>query len=77
MEKLRHEVLNLDQRTIAEMKSLASPPQQIKIVMGAVLLLLGSDKEVTKVSTIPLYHSILLFVCIISVNLSASDRALS
>ena len=50
IEKLRHAVLNLDQRTIAEIKSFAKPPAVIYDVMKATLLLLGSPKSDMKVS---------------------------
>jgi len=41
IEKLRNAVMNLDQRTIAEIKSYASPPVAVNHVMAATFLLLG------------------------------------
>lgn len=50
VENLKHEVLKLDQRTIAEIKSFSAPPAAMITVMRAVLLLLGSDKQAMNVS---------------------------
>ena len=47
IEKLRHEIMNLDQKTIAEIKSYAKPPEAVHQVMAGCFLLLlgGSDKN--------------------------------
>jgi hypothetical protein len=45
IEKLKHEVMNLDQKTIAELKSYAQPPDAVHQVMAATFLLLGSPER--------------------------------
>lgn len=45
-------MLKLDQRTIAEIKSFANPPEPIYHVMKGVLILLGNTKKEMKVSLI-------------------------
>ena len=49
IEKLKHEVMALDQRTIAEIKSYATPPDVVHQVMAATFLLLGSPESSLKV----------------------------
>jgi hypothetical protein len=47
LEKLRHAVLNLDSKTIAEIKSFPHPPEGVHQTMMATFLLLGNTpKEV-------------------------------
>ena len=49
IEKIRHAILNLDQRTIAEIKSYSQPPEPVHHVMAAVYVLLGEPEENLKV----------------------------
>jgi hypothetical protein len=49
MERLRHAILNLDQKTIAEMKSYSSPPAAVHHVMSATFMLLGEPDNILKV----------------------------
>ena len=50
IEKLRHVLRHLDQQIIAEIKSYASPPEQVHQVMLATFVLLGEDEaHLTKV----------------------------
>ncbi|XP_052211940.1 lim and transglutaminase domain protein ltd-1-like [Dreissena polymorpha] len=48
LQKLIHEVMTLNQRTISEIRSYAHPIAEIHIVMRATLLLLGDPEESTK-----------------------------
>ncbi|KAK3581413.1 hypothetical protein CHS0354_016274, partial [Potamilus streckersoni] len=48
IQKLMHEVMNLNQTTIAEIRSYGNPVKEIHIVMQATLLLLGHFEEETK-----------------------------
>lgn len=45
IEKLRNAIMNLDQRTIAEIKSYSSPPVAVNHVMTATFLLLGEPEK--------------------------------
>jgi len=45
IEKLRNAVMNLDQPTIAEIKSYSSPPVAVNHVMTATFLLLGESEK--------------------------------
>lgn len=49
LEKLRHAIMNLDQKTIAEIKSYAKPPEGVHKVMIATFLLLGNSEKELKV----------------------------
>ena len=49
IEKLRHAILDLDQKTIAELKSYSSPPDGVYEVMAATFLLLGNTEKELKV----------------------------
>ena len=49
IEKLKHDILDLDQKTIAELKSYAQPPEAVHLVMAATLLLLGESDQSVKV----------------------------
>ena len=49
LEKLRHAILDLDQKTIAEIKSYSKPPEGIHKVMVATFLLLGNTEKELKV----------------------------
>eukprot|EP00118_Oscarella_pearsei_P011354 m.75805 g.75805 ORF g.75805 m.75805 type:complete len:548 (+) comp35957_c0_seq1:63-1706(+) len=48
LEQFRKAVLNLDQRTIAELKSYGKPPRAVHNVMMAVFVLLGHSEKDTK-----------------------------
>lgn len=48
LQKLVHEVMTLNQRTIAEIRSYTKPVQEIHTVMQATLVLLGNTQEETK-----------------------------
>ena len=50
VEKLRHDILQLNQRTIAEIRSYATPPEAVYKVMKASFLVLGDPESVLKVS---------------------------
>jgi len=52
LDKLRHEILNLDQKTIAEIKSYSQPPEQVNKVMLSVFVLLGDAESTLKVCTL-------------------------
>ncbi|KAK2168887.1 hypothetical protein LSH36_13g02125 [Paralvinella palmiformis] len=45
IEKLRHAIMKLDQRTIAEIKSYSTPPEIVNKVMLATFLLLGEREK--------------------------------
>jgi len=45
IEKLRNAVMNLNQQTIAEIKSYSSPPVAVNHVMTATFLLLGESEK--------------------------------
>lgn len=49
IEQLRHDILNLDQTTIAELKSYSSPPKPVHVVMSATFVLLGEQETALKV----------------------------
>ncbi|KAK3581411.1 hypothetical protein CHS0354_016272 [Potamilus streckersoni] len=49
IQKLMHEVMKLDQTTIAEIRSYGNPVREIHVVMQATLLLLGHFEEETKI----------------------------
>ena len=49
IEKLRHDILNLDQKTIAEIKSYSNPPEAVNNVMAATMILLGENEQAVKV----------------------------
>ncbi|XP_013404637.1 uncharacterized protein LOC106169650 isoform X2 [Lingula anatina] len=48
IEKLRHDILNLDQKTIAEIRSYSNPPDAVHQVMAASYLLLGLTEDQVK-----------------------------
>lgn len=50
IDKLRHAILNLDQKTIAEIRSYGAPPAGVHEVMSATFLLLGVSVKQLKVS---------------------------
>jgi len=50
IEKLRNAVMNLDQPTIAEIKSYSNPPVAVNHVMTATFLLLGESEKRMQVS---------------------------
>ena len=49
LEKLRHAVLNMDQKTVAELKTYGSPPAGVHESMMATFLLLGSPLKDVRV----------------------------
>lgn len=49
LEKLRHAVLNMDQKAVAELKTYGSPPEGVHQSMMATFLLLGSPMKEVKV----------------------------
>ncbi|KAL3861287.1 hypothetical protein ACJMK2_007329 [Sinanodonta woodiana] len=49
IQQLMHEVMNLNQTTIAEIRSYGNPVKEIHVVMQATLLLLGHYEEETKI----------------------------
>ena len=51
IQRLMHDVLALDNRVFAEIRSYPSPIPEIHDVMKAALLLLGNFEEETKVTT--------------------------
>ena len=52
LERIRHEILELKQATVAEIRSYQSPPPIVHTVMTATFLLLGHKERETKVG----YH---------------------
>ncbi len=50
IEKLKHEIMQLNQKTIAEIKSYSHPPEGVHQVMMASFVLLGDDPAKLKVS---------------------------
>ena len=50
IEKLRHSVLNLDTKTIAEIKTYSNPPDGVHQSMMATFILLGNTPKEVKVS---------------------------
>lgn len=50
LERIRHEILELKQATVAEIRSYQNPPQVVHRVMTATFLLLGHQEKETKVS---------------------------
>ena len=49
LEKLRHAVLNMDQKTVAELKTYGNPPGGVHESMMATFLLLGATIKDVKV----------------------------
>ncbi|XP_078319804.1 uncharacterized protein LOC111120246 isoform X2 [Crassostrea virginica] len=49
LERIRHEILELKQATVAEIRSYQNPPQVVHRVMTATFLLLGHQEKETKV----------------------------
>ena len=49
LKRLRHEVLDMDQKTISEMRSYPKSPQAVHSVMAATFLLLGNKESDLKV----------------------------
>lgn len=49
LKRLRHAVLEMDQKTISEMRSYPKPPQAVHGVMAATFLLLGNKESELKV----------------------------
>ena len=49
IEKLRHAILDLDQKTIAELKSYSNPPDGVHAVMAATMMVLGNSEKEVKV----------------------------
>ena len=49
LERIRHEILELKQATVAEIRSYQSPPKVVHTVMTATFLLLGHKEKETKV----------------------------
>ena len=49
LKRLRHAVLEMDQKTISEMRSYPKPPQAVHGVMAATFLLLGNKEIQLKV----------------------------
>ena len=52
IERLRHDILALDQKTIAEIKSYSKPPEPVYRVMKATFVLLGEDVETLEVGAL-------------------------
>lgn len=52
LERIRHEILELKQSTVAEIRSYTSPPPIVHTVMTAVFLLLGHAEKETKVPVV-------------------------
>lgn len=50
IEKLRHSVLNLDSKTIAEIKTYSNPPDGVHQSMMATFILLGNTPKEVRVS---------------------------
>ena len=50
LELLRHEVLNLDSKTIAEIKSYNDPPDEVHKVMASTFMVLGEPHNKVKVT---------------------------
>lgn len=57
LERIRHEILELKQATVAEIRSYQNPPPVVHKVMTATFLLLGHQEKETKV-----LYSIGLFI---------------
>lgn len=49
IEKLRHDIMELNQRTIAEIRSYSTPPEPIFKVMRTTFIILGETEAQTKV----------------------------
>lgn len=49
LERIRHEILELKQATVAEIRSYQNPPAVVHKVMTATFLLLGHQEKETKV----------------------------
>lgn len=52
IEKLRHAIMNLDQKTIAEIKSYSNPPEIVHRVMTGTFILLGEKEKTLKVGAL-------------------------
>ena len=50
IERLRHDILTLDQKTIAEIKSYSKPPEPVYKVMRATFVMLGDTEDMLSVS---------------------------
>ena len=60
LERIRAEILELKQSTVAEIRSYQKPPVQVHEVMTATFLILGHSEKETRVSNV----LSLLFVCL-------------
>lgn len=56
IESLRHEIMSLDQRTIAEIRSYSQPPAAVLHVMTATFILLGEPERTVRVCFTSLIH---------------------
>ncbi len=63
LERIRAEILELKQSTVAEIRSYQKPPEQVHIVMTGTFLLLGNREKETKAS-VELEFSKLLIIYI-------------
>jgi hypothetical protein len=52
LERIRHEILELKQSTVAEIRSYQNPPPIVHTVMTATFLLLGHAEKETKVMVV-------------------------
>ncbi|XP_035682599.1 uncharacterized protein LOC118420003 [Branchiostoma floridae] len=56
LERLRHDVMSMDERTLSEIKRYKNPPPEVQTVMKATLRLLGDSKKQTKNWRLILIH---------------------
>lgn len=52
LERIRHEILELKQATVAEIRSYQNPPPVVHTVMTCTFLLLGHKEKETKVGSV-------------------------
>ncbi len=62
VEKLKQSVMELDNRTVAEIKGFKEPPVLVHRVMGAVALLLGNKEEDLQVTFWEWYVGVVLCI---------------
>lgn len=62
LERIRHEILELKQSTVAEIRSYSKPPLVVHTVMTVTLLILGHKEKDTKVRTYTLVDVVILIL---------------
>ena len=76
LKRLRDEILNLKQSTVAEIRSYSKPPDQVHKVMIATYLLLGNKEKELQVSKIICFIFMTTIVLYLKVSQSGRETVL-